>query len=134
MYGAVEEPTEWKADKFYGENIHKDYLFLAKCHDITYSICVSVIPAFVKACGVVQWCFWKQNCTKPEDRNTSKTNETWYVAGMRSEWNNDTRRREFELYCCKSKGLKMVFCNTTRNYTDHDQQLVISRAKFRIDF
>jgi hypothetical protein len=30
-------------------------------------------------------------------------------------------------------GLKMIFCNTTKNYTDSDQTLVISRPKFKSD-
>lgn len=38
-----------------------------------------------------------------------------------------------EVYCCKSAGVRLAFCNTTKNYTDTDTSLVVSRAKFRPD-
>src|SRR4051794_12073892 len=35
--------------------------------------------------------------------------------------------------CCKSKGLTMLSCNVTKNYTDRDTSLVINRPRYRWD-
>lgn len=94
----------------------KDYVFLTRCHVLVYTVC---------------YCFWKQNCTKPEKRNTSETNKTMYVAGWRSEWDETNSRRKFEMWCCKSDGLTMHFCNLTKNYTDADTSLVIARPRYK---
>lgn len=57
----------------------KDYTFLTKCHPLTYTIC---------------YCFWRTNCTEPEQRAKGGGNETWYIAGWRSWWNKDAQHRE----------------------------------------
>jgi hypothetical protein len=81
--------------------------------------------------AILQQCFWRDNCTKAEDRNKSATNETWYLAGWRSKWDEKKQHRKVEVYCCKSPGLKMIFCNLTKNYTDADTSLVLSRPSFK---
>ena len=94
----------------------KDYIFLTRCHELVYTACK---------------CKWKMNCTKPDDRNTSKVNKTQYVAGWRSKWDEDAGHRKVEVLCCKSKGLKMLHCNATKNYTDADTSLVINRPRYK---
>ena len=72
----------------------KDYVFLTRCHELTYSICVESDFAKRTHSDTLQFCFWKENCTKPEDRDTFQGNQTWYVAGWRSQWDRQAQRRK----------------------------------------